>query len=240
MKTRSRAAQDEALIDETAWMLTLSDLLMLLLTLFAMRLSMGQLRPESLPAADRAESGNGTGEGLPALRLNALTAAGRIGELSAQLDGRAKEGTAAILERESGGDGSFALSGVVAAQRGLTTEIHLRGAFSAATPELSFQGAEQLKRIAKAIADEQVEIGIGVKISADTYQDISSEEIASLTTARIRAVMRQMIDAGVEPQALYGNFAELRKPSVTYSEDGASEMVELLVRRSYAPQRLKR
>lgn len=233
-----RQTRDEPLIDETAWMLTLSDLLMLLLTLFALRLSMGQLRPESLPAATKVSAGNGTGEGLAKLRLDALTSNTRTGELAASLDGRASAGSALFLKHESGG--GFNLAGVQATRRGLTTEITLHGVFSSLTSELTFQGAENLQRVARAIADEQLEIGVAIKLSANTYRDIPADEIASLTSARMAAVLRQMIDGGVEPQSLYGNFAESAKPSVTSSEDAASESVELLIRRSFTPTQFGR
>ena len=234
----NRPNREEPLIDETAWMLTLSDLLMLLLTLFALRLSMGQLRPDSLPSAAKVDSGEGSGEGLSQLRVDALTNTARQGELAATLDDQAAAGSTLFLKHESGGGFNFA--GVQAAQRGLNTEIALRSVFSSQTAELTFQGAENLQRVAKAIAGEQLEIGIAIKFSEDTYRDIPADEIASLTTARMAAVLRQMIDGGVEPQSLYGNFAESAKPSVTSSEDVASESVELLIRRSFTPPQFGR
>lgn len=236
----NRRSPDEPLIDETAWMLTLSDLLMLLLTLFALRLSMGQLRPDSLPSATKTATGEGSGEGLATLRVDTMTPATRTGELGASLDGRATTGSALFLKQESGGGGGFHLAGVEALQRGVTTEITLRGVFSSQTAELTFQGAENLQRIAKAVAGEQLEIGIELTLGRDSYRDIPPAEIASLTSTRMAAVLRQMIDGGVEPQSLYGNFTESAKPSVTSSEDGASESVELLIRRSFTPPQLGR
>ena len=219
---------EEPLADENLWLLTMSDLLMILLALFVLRLSMGTL-PDRRALKGAVPPGIVTG-GTPSMRLDSN---GRGSSTPA------KDGTQ-FLEHETGGGGRFALPGVVARERGLDTTIELRSVFSASTDELSFLGAENLGKIAKAIAGERVEIGVAVHIAPDTYPAISSAELATLTISRMDAVLRQLIDAGVEPQALYGNFTELRKPSVTSGEDRASEMVELLIRRSFTPKQLGR
>lgn len=195
----TRPAHDSS---DNAWLLTFSDLLTLLLTLFVLRLSMSSLSKHSEAAGAVPGSGNAqqaVHSGQQGTNSNPEQSPGAFftgiasTQLKAALGGPVQESGDKVsfpsdFELERRGDGSI---------------IRLGGStFAPGSDELSFRAAEAVSALAKGLAGKNARIRVAGHTD-DT--PINTERFPSnweLSGARAIAVARQMIDAGVDERSI--------------------------------------
>lgn len=180
---RQRAALDEAQAAHSGWLVTFSDLLTLLLTMFVMRYAMSTISSTALQdtigAADRKLPADTTPGTTPASQLTESLSMSLGSELIASFGDNSD---APVLWRIENDQVVLVLSGTY---------------FLSESDELSFRGKELLSSLTKSVSDR---VG-AVRIAAYTEEDPpSSAEYPSpweLSRAQALAVARQMIDAGL-------------------------------------------
>lgn len=175
------------------WLLTLNDLLLLLLTFFVMRFAAGYIPPIDLnsekPPTSIAQSPGSSGvsvradyEDLRKELLQIFSAEHSLTGTSTQMQFR--DGTSVASAHDK-------------------TVLSVATPFIESSPEeLTFRAATIVKTAAKISRDRSRTIDLTIiadqKLARDSYS--SDWELAEL---QLRAALRQMIDTGVDPQALF-------------------------------------
>lgn len=202
VRTRRRAAKTPHNVPDNAWMLTFSDLLTLLLTLFVLRLSMSSLSKNTEAAGDIRNDGTAAHTTSPDSRGEHQTPEQSPGALFTGIATRQlTESLGKPLEKE-GDKVSFA-SDFEVERRGDGSVIKLGGStFQPGSDELSFRAAEAVSALAKGLIGKKSRIRIAghtddVPINTDRFP--SNWELSG---ARAISVARQMIDAGVDERSV--------------------------------------
>ncbi len=229
----------EEITSSYAWMLTFSDLLLLLLTLFVLKLSMSSLDGNTLhrslsayilgeEAYDRPEGERARSE----LQVDAIELAPQSERiLTAIDDGLARLAGEAQGRRESGGE-RIVQDSIEVHANGEGILIRLSSPFPGQGTELSFRAEQHLAVVAASVKDEEVELLITTHTAGVEPEQGEYPSFWELSAAQAELLARQMIDAGVEAQSIsvfgYGK----SKPLVSSSEkvaDYQNRRVEILV-----------
>ena len=194
-----------------AWMLTFSDLLLLLLTLFVLRLSMSTLDASKLKDSfsefPTSLSGpflgfdlelGGAPSGIDLINPQMSKETQQL--VSGIADGLGKKLGLPQPEAESGGSSIFPGGVKLQSIRGGARVLLPSSSFPAGTTEFSFSAAETVQTIAKSVAGQNVKIHIASHTDDSTPTAHPSNW--ELSSSRAMAVVRQMIDAGVAPQSI--------------------------------------
>lgn len=172
----TRASEKEELFDSQAWMLTLSDLLLLLLTMFVMMLSMTTLESRKVPRIAPSLQSSGSAGG----------SSSSAGAFFASLDPAVKSGARIESEQAAGRPTYFTVS--------------LDHAFLYGTSELTFDALEVVRATARSAKDG------GLAVTAEISVPSTAGELKTAAFDRIversQVIFRQFLDAGVEREAL--------------------------------------
>ncbi|MFN8392312.1 MAG: flagellar motor protein MotB [Bdellovibrionota bacterium] len=221
-KRRANATQSDG-PDPMLWMITFSDLLMLILTMFVMRLSMLTLdlgkHPGTPSATQSAASVNGVSVNPPQTpqQREKTQHSGGLAEtaplLETPTEPREAEKLTAVTQAfyhifgqqaplsVGQSDGRFGSEMTIRYHAGRLTASLLDGSFGAPGDELTFHGSEAVATIAKTFGDGAFDIHISAHSRLLNETDYFGSDL-ELSSARALAVLRQMLDAGVDPQCL--------------------------------------
>jgi chemotaxis protein MotB len=208
-----------------AWMLTFSDLLLLLLTLFILKLSMSSLDGATLhralssfilnkPAAHERPIGERASNELS---LQSLTLSPRIQalltateEAIASIDGQVQG------KRESGGRIVFDPSFEILPESDALLLRWYRP-FPDNGTELSFRAEQQLRAVIRGTDKVKSSFAISTHSTHFTKMPREFTSAWELTAAQALRISRQFIDAGVEQQSIslfgYGDSRPLTRPA---------------------------
>ena len=209
MESEFESLDDDVISSSYAWMLTFSDLLLLLLTLFVLKLSMSAIDGSSLFRAlsyfDLHGSKTASHDGTrlsnelqvrsfqPTPKGSRLLAA--ISDAVQQSDGEI-QGT-----KENGGEVSIGNSvRVIPLEAGVSIEF--ASPFPNSGVELSFRVEKQLRAIIFALRNDRLRYSISAYSPLDDAPNSEFPSAWELTAEQARSVARQIIDAGVEPQSI--------------------------------------
>lgn len=229
----------EEISSSYAWMLTFSDLLLLLLTLFVLKLSMSSLDGTTLHRSLSAyilgeeayERPGGTrvrGE-LQVEEIELTPQTERI--LTAIDDGLARLAGEAQGRRESGGQ-RIVQDSIEVQAKAEGVLIRLSSPFPGQGTELSFRAERHIAVVAASVKEEDVELLVTAYTAG--VQPEESEFLSSweLSAAQAEVIVRQMIDAGVEAQSIsvfgYGNSTPLVS-STEKVADYQNRRIEIIV-----------
>ena len=198
-KRKGRPAHD---MPDNAWMLTFSDLLTLLLTLFVLRLSMSSLSKNPEVAGEIPGDGTAAQTTDPDTEGTHKTPEQSPGALFTGIATRQLTETLGEPLQQQGEKAYFA-SDFEVERLGDGSVIKLGGStFQAGSDELSFRAAEAVSALAKGLIGTISRIRIAghtddVPINTDRFP--SNWELSG---ARAISVARQMIDAGVDERSI--------------------------------------
>jgi len=196
-----------------SWMVTFSDLLMILLTMFVLRLSMSSIEhaqvhetfdaikrnlafelPESTMPAYNAETGQQAKEVKnlnPNARIAQRATQGLLSVSPHLISSEGSQGTPRVdtsIQVEATDEGVLVLLG--------------GGLFETASDELSFKAEEAIRTISKIAIEEKASVIVAGHTDDVPIQNQRFPSNWELSAARSIAVIRQMIDAGVSPKQL--------------------------------------
>lgn len=184
--------------DPLAWMFTLSDLMLLLLTAFVLRFSMttfdSPLFHRAFPYPKGTAAEEMTSERIVALHPLEMLFAGLQSAFADISDG---------LQSSDGGQTVKFRDGIELVRA--DEEVVLRlgcTAFSAGTAELSFQGQEAVAAAARAIKTSNVAVLASAYLEKGEPAQGSFPTNWELAHARAIALRRQMIDIGVSAKTI--------------------------------------
>ncbi len=209
MRTRyGRSVRQAEQADVFAWMNTLSDLLLLLCTFFVLKLSMSTLETET------------SREKLVQLQGSLFPMRSQASNVSEILVTDAKQGQEAVssdaavadalnkIAAEEAVPGSGGGLGANRSSMNVTTEggeirIELGSrVFSSGTEEFSFYGERILSALAATLRSKELDLGIYLHTGTLDQSEDDPRSPWSFSRARSMAVLRQLIDAGVDPQTI--------------------------------------
>ncbi len=193
-KLRFADSDEETQVPRALWLLTFSDLLMLLLAFFVMRLAMGT-----------------NDKHYPSLQPTA--AATTVGE--------------SIENPKQLPPVKIAPKGFVA-KNGSQTEFILDGVFVGGGEELTFHGMESLGALgASLVGVRGAQIRVEAQVRGNALEGAvnGSQTAWTLAASRAAVAVRQLIDAGVEQQALRAVGTVVQNLSGSDSLDRSSERV---------------
>lgn len=209
-------AETEDFDDSTAWMVTFSDLLTLLLTFFVMQLSMSTLDTQTIIENLKHLSGK-----------EIITETAQKGALKQEEDAPLESDLKTLtttesvdsLNREVSAE-NLTETGKISAQTlnqlipGNQPDITLQqepegtrlllgtSTFLSASDELSFDAAQTIGALGMFLKNRHAKITIAGHTDSDVIQTKRFPSNWELSSARAIAVVRQLIDAGVDPQTL--------------------------------------
>ncbi len=232
--------ESDSVTSSYAWMLTFSDLLLLLLTLFVLKLSMSSLDGNTLQRAlssyimgaetNQRPGGSRSGNELQIEDVRLAATSERI--LTAIRDGLASLSGETQGKRESGGGEKVLSDSIDISILESGIALRLPSVFPNQGVEMSYRAAEQLKVIAKSVEGENVRILLTAHASGKLPLDAPFPSLWELTAAQAESVSRQMIDAGVGAQSIslfgYGKSKPLLEERGE-SADYQNRRVEILV-----------
>jgi chemotaxis protein MotB len=182
-------------VDSANWMITFSDLMMLVLTFFVLRYSMSSIQPQTFRES---------------VSDSEVTSPSRFDIQSAELSATKAENFSSVAGLlvstlgypEQTEQGSLRYRGAVAlSTRGNATLLVLgSSAFSSGDDQLTFHAAEALHALALWLRTSPARARISAYTDATTSESFNSNWELSL--ARSLAAGRQIVDAGVEESRL--------------------------------------
>lgn len=171
----SATNQDEPMIAADLWMLTLSDLLLLLLSMFVMMLSMADL------------SGGAFKKKLPVVTEQPETEPVRSSNRTVLAS------LSALRDTKDSSRGGFR-------ERPELFSVSLAHSFTAEGNELTFDAVEVLMAVARTVKEGR--LGVTVELFLPHLPAGTDGEEQQRIIERAGVVIRQLIDAGVEREAL--------------------------------------
>jgi chemotaxis protein MotB len=206
----NRKTEHEIEQSSYAWMLTFSDLLLLLLTLFVLRLSMSSLDGNTLHRALSAFMYNTTSKARPsasrATNELSIAAPERSLEIQQLITALSKalnhDQGEAQGQRESGGLRVLGNSVSITPEQ---ESVLLRldsSSFPQGGVELSFGAQRTLSALGSSLQKENVRIEISAHSDKEAPSEPRFPTNWELSAAQASVAARQIIDAGVDPQSI--------------------------------------
>ncbi|MCB0324008.1 MAG: OmpA family protein [Bdellovibrionales bacterium] len=224
-----------------AWLLTFSDLLLLLLTFFVLRFSMLTLDGNTLERAFSQFSLESDGVFRPRAERSLSSFELDVTRLSPALqtairavsDGLASELGEVQSRREAGGIIVFDDALELRPTEDVLEVRLLPTTFPTGTTELSFIAERLITALGRSLADGGVEATIVVHTAQDAPREAPFRTAWELSRAQAVRIARQMIDAGVEPQSIsvmgYGD-SKLQTETDEPKRETRKNRVEIVLR----------
>ena len=217
-KKGAKNAQPEG-PDPYIWMITFSDLLMLMLTMFVMRFSMLTLTP--LKPAPRAVAGVATEQTPPPSSREAMKLAELSGSFS-RIFGESTGNATSSPVKKFGSDIALRY------ENDILTASFFEGSFADGSELLTFKASEAVSTIVKTFDSPAFELNISAEAKIDTEYPGAFGSDGELSTARSLAVMRQMLDAGVDSKRLSASSYGSSRADAAVKTDNGSEFISRL------------